>query len=1485
MSNNYVKKYDVGQIKLDLPYANYIHELPLLSFGDVQHAINLSLIFNRERKTASDNSFSITEGFKLNLQKRLDFDQCANKPIALFDANGKRITLYHNEGDVYTFGDDSQRILRKISNTYEVEYPDFSKETYNQNGYITATFDKYSANALLTFSYTVGDRLSSINYGGNKVISFTYEANRLASVSYADCNIGFTYNSDTYKTLNSITHYSGVSYTFDYSNGFIVRAKDGDTSSTIVDSLSVTVDGTSNKVTVSNYYGDSTVYEFSTSISPTSNDNVVTITDNNGVKTREQYQYGKLLYSYEVGSGAEFVDNAFSGNVRIYDTMDNLDGVGAVGVQTRYDGIHMYPTGEGSTILQMGATNYSNVKGYYLLTGWAKSSDGENQICISNHPNGSEIDIYPNVSPNNEWHYFAYKFYMDANVIYVYPHVPALLELKDVRITYQSTHIWDQKFNTHVAISDDVLVHYNENGCTYIPLSSATISGGGLNLGNDDKICFDDILKYKINQKKQLHTNEFYANKVKKIIPILTPSNIIVSYDGATYNLNDCYLAKRQYVKENQFILSLVNDHPSDNLNSFIMLKTLDSNQCIMSTKKFDNNLDVIESTEDVIAIAYERNAQGLITKETASGLYRHDTTYADNLITVKDIDIDTQAIKSTTKYHINTVFGGIEKIEFYEGTNTLKSTITNTFDGDMSVLTGKSFGSRANSLSYAAGNLEMLATGDLRYQMGYNNGDMTEMSKYNASTNSFNTIEAHTHSENEGETTVVSKYPSSVSPSHTESVTFDKYGRLKEIDGILINSYDIWPTFTDVGGMVNNSDNGSALLGMTTDLLRNEATRYKYNGKCQLVKKTVTDNDDFFDKISEETFEYDDIGRLTKDHFNYNQSANSSVTSVVEYEKEANDPAANNRINKYCYYLNGATTPTSQTQNVFDEFKRVKDKKFTINSGEFKRNFEFTGTRVRSILETFDYDTPRPLTSSRYLYDSMGRIVYTSANGCTTTYTYDTYGQLIREDNQALDKTFKYEYNGIGNIMYVYEYPYTPAGTEPSATPIKTAYNYNSAKPDVLRKIGSEAVSFNANGGLSYYKRTYNWKNGKLRSFFRGSTMVPMSVYEECGYQYNAYGQRVSKTYRYDPNTSISDDASFNYTKTYQYDHSGRLINEKIVEAHILDVTSTREFVYLYDESGVIGCTYSVNGATPQTYYYQRNLLGDVIGIYNTSGNKVVEYAYDAWGNCTIVYSSNDSLANDNPIRYRGYYLDIENNFYYLNSRYYSPELRRFISPDDTSYLDPESVNGLNLYCYCNNDPVDNIFASEQINFLSTNQGSPIGNILKESESIHYNKSLPKLSWLASNSTSVYGVLSALNAGVPIATHYFKYASIINDEFRLYGISKFRTSLQLSNINLKITGLDGALIGVNVALDMYDSIQRGTSAEGVLLGGALTAASGVGIFYLNKGIMWSFTTLGTAICPGLGTGIGFASGLVLSILVDILLGEKLNRWIDEIAV
>ena len=85
-----------------------------------------------------------------------------------------------------------------------------------------------------------------------------------------------------------------------------------------------------------------------------------------------------------------------------------------------------------------------------------------------------------------------------------------------------------------------------------------------------------------------------------------------------------------------------------------------------------------------------------------------------------------------------------------------------------------------------------------------------------------------------------------------------------------------------------------------------------------------------------------------------------------------------------------------------------------------------------------------------------------------------------------------------------------------------------------------------------------------------------------------------------------------------------------------------------------------------------------------------MVKYKYDAWGKCVVDTSTtNTTLANLNPFRYRSYYLDTETRFYFLKTRYCDPEIGRFMTIDDISYIDPESINGLNLYAYCGDNPV----------------------------------------------------------------------------------------------------------------------------------------------------------------------------------------------------
>ena len=85
-----------------------------------------------------------------------------------------------------------------------------------------------------------------------------------------------------------------------------------------------------------------------------------------------------------------------------------------------------------------------------------------------------------------------------------------------------------------------------------------------------------------------------------------------------------------------------------------------------------------------------------------------------------------------------------------------------------------------------------------------------------------------------------------------------------------------------------------------------------------------------------------------------------------------------------------------------------------------------------------------------------------------------------------------------------------------------------------------------------------------------------------------------------------------------------------------------------------------------------------------------MVKYVYNAWGRCRS--TGNSTIASINPYRYRGYYYDTESGLYFLQTRYYDPYTGRFLSMDDVEYIDPEAIGGVNLYAYCNNNPVMNV-------------------------------------------------------------------------------------------------------------------------------------------------------------------------------------------------
>ena len=144
-------------------------------------------------------------------------------------------------------------------------------------------------------------------------------------------------------------------------------------------------------------------------------------------------------------------------------------------------------------------------------------------------------------------------------------------------------------------------------------------------------------------------------------------------------------------------------------------------------------------------------------------------------------------------------------------------------------------------------------------------------------------------------------------------------------------------------------------------------------------------------------------------------------------------------------------------------------------------------------------------------------------------------------------------------------------------------------------------------------------------------------------------------------------------------------LIGSKIMKMEKVTSSGKITMYFTYDQRDELQSVTESN----KEYYYIKDITGNIIKIKDEEGNSIVEYKYDAYGKVEKTIIENNNVSKYNPFIYKGYYYDEETELYYCNTRYYSPEIGRWISIDDVGYLDPKSINGLNLYCYCMNDPI----------------------------------------------------------------------------------------------------------------------------------------------------------------------------------------------------
>ncbi len=488
----------------------------------------------------------------------------------------------------------------------------------------------------------------------------------------------------------------------------------------------------------------------------------------------------------------------------------------------------------------------------------------------------------------------------------------------------------------------------------------------------------------------------------------------------------------------------------------------------------------------------------------------------------------------------------------------------------------------------------------------------------------------------------------------------------------VLENTYDSYGNITSnkVGGNVTNKytfDNDGN-LSRQVDKVANLTTKYDYNDSDKVVRSEVYTGEGTAAANLQSRMQY----TYTK----------SGLIGGLSYEEK------DGKVRSYAYTYANDELPTksthpdgSNTQWTYDVLRRSTKTVFTPKSGvadgkKLYTTYAYqdgkhsvngsTKTTTTGLVKTYTNkfgNSGSAVSKFDYTYDSWGNITrITDKASKNRTYTYNAYGEVTKATeaySNGTTTTYNYTYDAGGNIV-----------KEQVGSTTHT-YKYDSVWKDKLISYDGKSITYDEAGHpLNYMGTTMSWDvNNNLTNLTKGSTKI--------SYTYQSTGERRSKTVN-------------GTTTTYNY-NNGLLLSE---------TKGNETFRYYYDSTGkVTSIGYQKGSAAEVGYFFARNGQGDVVAIYRSSDSKLIgTYEYDLWGKLISAKEASSGIDTDgiltkNPIRYRGYYYDNETGFYYLQSRYYDPSVRRWISPDKIEvvleHLD-NSIIATNLYAYCLNNPVD---------------------------------------------------------------------------------------------------------------------------------------------------------------------------------------------------
>jgi RHS repeat-associated protein len=422
--------------------------------------------------------------------------------------------------------------------------------------------------------------------------------------------------------------------------------------------------------------------------------------------------------------------------------------------------------------------------------------------------------------------------------------------------------------------------------------------------------------------------------------------------------------------------------------------------------------------------------------------------------------------------------------------------------------------------------------------------------------------------------------------------------------------------------------------VGFMNDLVNNVSYRYIFDLADRLA--AIADSQGNTTKFS-----YDSMNNVTKVSEKIN--GENFDTSYSSYDKDNKIKEITFRNNKIAY---GYNANLGRLENINIMPAGVSKYNTSI---AYKNNIDGTTT---NLIESINNNGK----AISYTYDANKNIDTITEDGKTIKYYYNELNELKRENNQVLDKTIICDYDKGGNILSKKEYAYTTEAT-PTSLLSEFAYTYDTTWKDKLASYDGMAISHDEIGNvLNDGTYTYTWEQGRQLA-----TMSKAG--QSISFKYNDAGIRTEKT--------------VNGVNTKYH-----LVGDRVT----YETNGTDKIYYTYSPNGAL-VSMNQNGVE---YYYIKNAQGDIIGLVDNNGTEVVSYTYDSWGKLISIEGTlKDTVGEKNPYRYRGYKYDSETGLYYLNSRYYNPELGRFINADAAGGKVGELLSH-NVFAYCLNNPVN---------------------------------------------------------------------------------------------------------------------------------------------------------------------------------------------------